>query len=144
MAGGGGSMENGEPEFQIAPIIDCLLVLLVFFMSITSAEVLQVDKEIRLPVAKDAKKKEKIGNLEGALNVRWDGKNQKGTFNFENHSFEDVEELTNVLRERKANRDNYHVIIRGDQDLPAIEIQRAMGVIGAAGIDNISFSALNQ
>src|SRR5437016_5129629 len=29
-----------EPEFQIAPMIDILLVLLVFFMSISSTEVL--------------------------------------------------------------------------------------------------------
>ena len=34
------------------------LVLLIFFMSITSAQVLQIDKDIKLPVAPDAKKKE--------------------------------------------------------------------------------------
>ena len=48
-------VESGEPEFQIAPMIDVLLVLLVFFMSITSAEVLKVDKNIRLPVSPNAK-----------------------------------------------------------------------------------------
>ena len=44
-----------DPEFQIAPMIDILLVLLVFFMSISSTEVLQSNKDIRLAVAKDAK-----------------------------------------------------------------------------------------
>ena len=58
MAGGGGSSESGEPEFQIAPMIDVLLVLLVFFMSITSAEVLKVDQNIVLPVSPNAKKRE--------------------------------------------------------------------------------------
>jgi hypothetical protein len=46
---------EADPEFQIAPMIDILLVLLVFFMSISSTEVLQSNKDIRLPVAKDAK-----------------------------------------------------------------------------------------
>ena len=44
-----------DPEFQIAPMIDILLVLLVFFMSISSTEVLQKTEGINLPVAKDAK-----------------------------------------------------------------------------------------
>lgn len=144
MAGGGGNMENGEPEFQIAPIIDCLLVLLVFFMSITSAEVLNIDQNIELPVAKHAKKKEKINNLEAALNLAWDSKNQKATFKFEDVVYENVEDLSHVLRERAAGREGFHVIIRGDKNLHAIEIQRAMSVIGAAGIGDISFSALNQ
>jgi biopolymer transport protein ExbD len=47
MAGGGGGGE-GEPEFQVAPMIDVLLVLLIFFMSITSSQVLKVDKNISL------------------------------------------------------------------------------------------------
>ncbi len=58
MAGGGGGADSGEPEFQIAPMIDVLLVMLIFFMTITSAQVLKVDKTISLPVAKNAQKKD--------------------------------------------------------------------------------------
>ena len=57
MAGGGGS-SDGEPEFQVAPMVDVLLTILVFFMMITSAQVLKVDKTITLPVAPDALKRD--------------------------------------------------------------------------------------
>ena len=64
-----------DPEFQIAPMIDILLVLLVFFMSISSTEVLQTNDKVKLPIAKDAKDKDKTqGANKGQtiVNVLWD------------------------------------------------------------------------
>ena len=43
--------DGDEPEFQIAPMIDVLLVLLIFFMSITTLRVERMDKTVNLPVA---------------------------------------------------------------------------------------------
>jgi len=140
--GGGGGGGDGEPEFQIAPMIDVLLVLLIFFMSITSAQVLSIDKEIQLPVAKDAKKKEKDVQNEANINVRWT--NGKATILFENNSYDVVEPLVEKLRARHDANAKYRAVIRGDKRLPAIEIQRVMSVIAQAGIDDISFSALNK
>ncbi|WP_397383119.1 ExbD/TolR family protein [Prosthecobacter sp.] len=140
--GGGGGGGDGEPEFQIAPMIDVLLVLLIFFMSITSAQVLSIDKEIQLPVAKDAKKKEKDVQNEANINVRWT--NGKATILFENSSYDVVEPLVEKLRARHDSNAKYRAVIRGDKRLPAIEIQRVMSVIAQAGIDDISFSALNK
>jgi biopolymer transport protein ExbD len=140
--GGGGGGGDGEPEFQIAPMIDVLLVLLIFFMSITSAQVLSIDKEIQLPVAEDAKKKEKNVMNEAALNVRWT--NGKALILFENTSYDNVEPLVEKLRSRHDANAKYRVVIRGDKRLPAIEVQRVMSVVAQAGIDDISFSALNK
>src|SRR5215207_4007330 len=61
-----------DPEFQIAPMIDILLVLLVFFMSIATDQVLQVNKEVVLPVAKVEKPPDDTkGNSEVMINVIW-------------------------------------------------------------------------
>ena len=143
MAGGGGG-GDGEPEFQIAPMIDVLLVLLIFFMSITSAQVLQIDKDIKLPVAPDAKKKEGKNQInEGAVNVAY--KANKAAIKFGSLSWEDnLQGLTDRLSEMKRNNPSYRIIIRGDRAVPAVEIQKVMNVIGLAGIDDISFSALNN
>ena len=45
---------------------------------------------------------------------------------------------------RKNSNPTYRVIIRGDRDVPAVEIQKVMALIAASGIDDISFSALNK
>ncbi|MCE9519332.1 MAG: biopolymer transporter ExbD [Verrucomicrobia bacterium] len=146
MAGGGGNSESGEPEFQIAPMIDVLLVLLIFFMSITSAEVLRIDKDIKLPLAPDAEKKKKQGLSEGALNVKWVPTEKKAKFNFEGTDYPAIEDLVAIIqRHKEADKSGrYRVIIRGDRNLPAVEVQKAMSVLGQAGLENIAFSALNQ
>ena len=142
MGGGGGG--EGEPEFQIAPMIDVLLVLLIFFMSITSAQVLRIDKDIKLPVAADAKKKEgKNAMFEAAINVRWLSCQQKSKIKLDDRELPN-EEIVEALTQRKNSNSTYRVIIRGDRDVPAVEIQKVMVLIAQSGIDDISFSALNK
>ena len=55
------ALPEEDPEFQIAPMIDILLVLLVFFMSIATDQVLQVNKEVVLPVEFTGKAKDPWG-----------------------------------------------------------------------------------
>ncbi len=143
MAGGGGG-GDGEPEFQIAPMIDVLLVLLIFFMSITSAQVLRIDKDIKLPVAADAKKKEDKNQMfEAAINIRWLAARQESKIKLDDRELSN-EEIVSSLTERKTNNPTYRVVIRGDRDTPAVEVQKVMALIAQSGIDDISFSALNQ
>lgn len=145
MAGGGGGGESGEPEFQIAPMVDVLLVLLIFFMSITSAEVLKVDKNIVLPVSPNAKKRDpEYSKHEMAVNVRWNAQESKAYLNVDDRAFPDMTEVVPYFQEKKKNDPKIRAVIRGDKALPAVEIQRVMNVIGEGGIADISFSASNK
>ena len=142
MAGGGGGGE-GEPEFQIAPMIDVLLTLLIFFMSITTAQVEAIDKDIKLPVAPDAKER-KPDNKQMIINVKWNASTQKAAFMLDGSKFEDPEELKNAMEAKKAGNPAPEILIRGDKDLQAKDIQTVMNSAAQAGIDNISFSTFNQ
>ncbi len=143
MAGGGGGGESGEPEFQIAPMIDVLLVLLIFFMSITSAEVLKVDKHIKLPVSPHAKKRDpELAKHEIAINLRWDGK--QSLLLVDDREYPNISELIPFLKERVARDAKLRAVVRGDGQLPAIEIQKVMNLVGEAGISEVSFAASNK
>lgn len=145
MAGGGGGGESGEPEFQIAPMIDVLLVLLIFFMSITSAEVLKVDKNIVLPISPNAKKRDpEMSKHEVALNVRWNKEESKAEVNVDDKPYPNLPDLVAYLQERKKQDAKIRVVVRGDKELPAIEIQRVMNIVGEGGIADISFAASNK
>ena len=101
MAGGGGNMESGEPDFQIAPMIDVLLVMLIFFMTITSAQVLRVDKNIKLPMAPDAQKKDN-SRAEAIINVRWEAERRVAIFTFEDRPYDSAAQFIPSSR-RPAN-----------------------------------------
>lgn len=145
MAGGGGGGESGEPEFQIAPMIDVLLVLLIFFMSITSAEVLKVDKDIVLPVSPNAKKREaEMSKHELAVNVRWDDREKKAVVKVDDIAYPNILDLVPRLKDKVKADPKIRAVIRGDRNLPAIEIQRVMDIVGQGGIADISFAASNK
>lgn len=145
MASGGAGTESGEPEFQLAPMIDVLLVLLVFFMTITATEVLKVDKEIRLPVSPSAKKRDpEMSKHELAINVRWNDTEKKSLLLVDDRAYPTIADLIPYLKERMAADPKLRAVIRGDALLPALEIQRVMNLVGEGGIADISFAASNQ
>jgi len=150
MAGGGGS--DGEPEFQVAPMVDVLLTILVFFMMITSAQVLKVDKTITLPIAPDASKRDNQ-RREVIINVRWHTDAKKAEFVIDDHPYANASDLNAPLKAAKALSEKkvtkgpnpaVRAVIRGDQNVPALYISQVMNVCGETGISDISFSTLNK
>lgn len=144
MAGGGGG-GDGEPEFQIAPMIDVLLVLLVFFVMITSAEVLKVDKNIRLPVSPNAKSREpEMAKHEMAVNLRHDVAANKGILVLDDKIYDNWLDVIPIIKAALARDAKLRVVVRGDAKVPAGEIQRVMDLIGQAGIADIAFASSNK
>ena len=137
---GGGSGDGEEPEFQIAPMIDVLLVLLIFFMSSITKQVARVDKSISLPVAPNASKQESARD-QSIINVRWDAAARKANFVFEDVAYERLDNVVPVLAERRKLSSNYRLVIRGDRLVPAEHISLAMAAAASAGIADITFSA---
>ena len=144
MAGSAGG-SGDEPEFQVAPMIDVLLVLLIFFMSITSAQVLQVDKKLTLPVSPNAKKRDpEMSKHEHALNVRFSHEEKRAIITLGQIRFDDRDALVKALQDKRQLDKDIRIVVRGDRNLKAIEVQRVMDLIGQAGIDNVSFAASNK
>jgi biopolymer transport protein ExbD len=150
MAGGGGG-GDGEPEFQIAPMIDVLLVLLIFFMSITTTQVMKVDKSIQLPLAPDAVKRDDQ-RAEAIINVSWDEAANRATYKMDDKVYAPAD-LTPALaaakklgeaKVTKSANPAFRVVIRGDRMAKASAISKAMNAAAEAGISDVSFSAANR
>jgi biopolymer transport protein ExbD len=142
MASAGGG--NGEPEFQVAPMIDVLLVLLIFFMSITTDQMLKVDKSISLPLAPDAKKRNNDLKNQVVVNIGWQPAAGKAVVKFGDKVCDPLEQLSEFVKPLKEANPALKMIIRGDAATPALEIQKVIDQVANGGIDDISISGVNR
>ncbi len=134
---------EADPEFQIAPMIDILLVLLVFFMSISSTEVLQSSAEVNLPVAKAAKdSKKNPGQV--IINVTYSQINNAVGIEIDETNFPNPGDLVGMLQERVSKNPLIRVLIRADRDVRYEFMRRLLEVVGQAGIANVTFSVVDK
>src|SRR6476469_4910179 len=112
------SQPEEDPEFQIAPMIDILLVLLVFFMSISSTEILQTNDNVKLPIAKDAKTKENnVAVGQTIVNVLWSPINNVGTIDVDEKQYANADELTPLLAAKINANPSMRVLLRADKQV---------------------------
>jgi biopolymer transport protein ExbD len=111
---------DGEPEFQIAPMIDVLLVLLVFFVMITSAEVLKVDKKLTLPISPNAAARDpKMAKNEMAVNLRHDPQTNKGVLVIDDNEISNWQDAIPTLKASLERNPQLRIVVRGDAKVPA-------------------------
>ena len=139
------STPEEDPEFQIAPMIDILLVLLIFFMSISSSEVLQVNKDVVLPVAKDAKEKDQgKGKGQATINILWSTIGSTGTVELDEKKYGDPSMLTPVLSGRVGVTPSMRILIRADRNVRYEYLRAVMVAAGNAGVSNVTFSVVDK
>ena len=133
-----------DPEFQIAPMIDILLVLLVFFMSISSTEVLQKTEGINLPVAKDAKPADKDTKGQTIVNILWVETTNSGTIQIDEAKFTQAEGIVPVLQKGVTANAEMRVLIRADKKVKYEFLKQVMVAAGKAGVGNVTFSVVDK
>jgi len=132
-----------DPEFQIAPMIDILLVLLVFFMSISTTEVLQSNKEINLPIAKEAKEaKENPGQV--IINVSYTPINDATAIEVDQRTYPSPSDIVLMLQNKALANPNVRVLIRADREVRFDYLKQVLIAVGESGIGNVTFSVVDK
>jgi biopolymer transport protein ExbD len=132
-----------DPEFQIAPMIDILLVLLVFFMSISSTEVLQSNKEINLPVAKEAKEaKDNPGQV--IINVTYAPMNDATAIEVDQRDYASPQDIVPLLKGKVGANPLTRVLIRADREVRFDYIKQVLVAVGESGVGNVTFSVVDK
>ncbi len=133
-----------EPEFQIAPMIDILLVMLVFFMSISTSEVLEANREIQLPVAEDTQKDKGDNPGEIKINVDWNKFTSSGAIEIKQKQYATAEEIKPVLAKSFGANPLLRVLLRVDKDVHWDYTRKVLKAAGEVGISKVVFSVVNK
>ncbi|MCS7008317.1 MAG: biopolymer transporter ExbD [Chthoniobacterales bacterium] len=133
---------EADPEFQIAPMIDILLVLLVFFMSISSTEVLQSVEGINLPVAADAKEaKSNPGQV--IINISYNMINNATVITIQDVNY-NIPDLVPLLQAQVSRNPLVRVLVRADRNVRYEFLRRVLETVGQAGVGNVTFAVVDK
>jgi len=133
-----------DPEFQIAPMIDILLVLLVFFMSISSTQVLQTNQKVRLPVAKEGVQMRPKEKGVVIVNVLWNSLNNIGTLEVDGRTYAVAQDLTPKIQAEVQKSPECRVLIRSDKDVKYDYLRSVLKAAAQGGISNVTFSVVDK
>jgi biopolymer transport protein ExbD len=133
-----------DPEFQIAPMIDILLVLLVFFMSISTSEILQVSEGVVLPVAADAKERDKTKKGEVIVNILWNTINNAGSLEVGDRPYSEASQIVGFLASAVKANPETRILIRADRNVRYEYMRSVMQVAGQTGVGKVTFSVVDK
>ncbi len=125
---------RAEPQvmgFQIAPMVDVLLVLLCFFILTWNFARKEMELSVKVPTAENAKEPSLDVN-QTVLNVNADG---SMVMNTKPISYDELGAKMSALAEINP---DYAIILRGDENVPYKFIARILGVCNGAGIWNVA------
>lgn len=122
-----------HPGIQLAPLVDVLLLLLIFFLLTFNAARNENELDVKVPKASAAKEKTApIGDV--VVNVKTDGNVvvNRRTLN--------PQELTDLLKGLVQLNAEQAVVIRGDEAGAYRNIVNVLNICTQAGVTNVAFA----
>jgi biopolymer transport protein ExbD len=128
-----GNTQFHHPGIQLAPLVDVLLLLLIFFLLTWNAARNENELDVKVPKAAAAKEKSTpIGDV--VVNVKADGNVVV------NRRTLTSAELTDLLKNLVQLNSEQAVIIRGDEAGAYKNIIGVLNICTEAGITNVAFA----
>ena len=128
-----GHAQFHHPGIQLAPLVDVLLLLLIFFLLTWNAARNENELDVKVPKASAAKEKSApIGDV--VVNVKADGNVVV------NRRMLSPAELTDLLKSLVQLNSEQAVIIRGDEAGAYKNIIGVLNICTEAGVTNVAFA----
>lgn len=127
---------------NLGPMIDCVMLLLMYYINCSSLETNRVSMGVILPFAQHGLKEEDTSGR-FIVSVEWNEGLYEATYVANGVKMNGPTEMTAFIMQSKklqGNPKNFRVIIRADRKVPYEFTQAAMAAVSEADVANVLFS----
>lgn len=134
---------SGDLGFQIAPMIDVVFVILVFFMSLTATVKVEAELNTKLPGNAMSSAAVEFPD-EQSIAIDVNGQVLLNDAAFDSPGSSEMPKLTDTLKRLKENADNARtkllITVSSDLKAPYYRTIDVLNALAAAAIDNVTFT----
>ena len=128
-----GSIQNNAPGFQIAPMVDIVFLLLIFFLVTWNFSRSETELDVKVPKAREGKETRRaVGEV--ILNVK-----SNGTVVMNRRQM-NAKELQDTLQKIASRYPDQAVILRGDESTDYRYVVEVLDTCRRANIWNVAFA----
>lgn len=127
---------------NLGPMIDCVMLLLMYYINCSSLETNRVSLGVVLPFAQHGLKEEDTSGR-FIVSVEWNEGLYEATYVANGVKMSGPAEMTTLIMQSKklqGNLQKFRVIIRADRRVPYEFTQQAMAAVSEAEVANVLFS----
>ena len=134
------SQEGDELKLEMSPMIDLVFLLLIFFMVSSHLIIVQIDKNVRPPTAKDAEvARTTFGRI--VVNIYEDGR----VFGPNKQELATMQDISSYVDENKLLNDSVNVKsrlhLRADKYTDTRNIKKVVQAAAEVGVNDVIFSS---
>lgn len=142
MAGGGASADGDRCEIALGPMIDCFMLLLLYYISCSKLESLRFSKDVILPtprLGQGIKEENAAGRF--MVDIEWNENLNEATFKAGSDKLDNPGELVDLIKKAaRLSPRNFRVVIRADRQTPYEYTQQVMAAVASADVPNMMIS----
>jgi len=124
-------------EIDMAPLIDMVFLLLIFFMCSATLSEIEYTPDVRLPVAPRAKVPKNLQNR-GVINILPDGSYMIAS------KIVTEKQMLKMMKLRKKQNPNLKLYLRANKEVPFKKVKTVLKTCAEAGINDIIFASFQS
>jgi len=137
--------EEETCALQMGPMMDCVFLLILYFVSVSTIDMVRISKKVHLPgTHQGVVEKDESGRF--IVDIEWNEGLYEPTYKVGVLDVGDPLNLTPMIEKsaKLSKNPSFRVVLRADRRVPYEFTQQVMAAVAAANVPNMMFSTVEK